>query len=49
MASVPMESLPDLAKSQADVYRFDLSFADEDGIWRVRNATWAEASVKDLL
>ena len=49
MASVPTETLSDLARSQADLYRFDLSLVDEDGSWRVRSATWAPASVKDLL
>jgi hypothetical protein len=48
MASVPTETLSDLAKSQADVYRFDLGLVDEDGIWRARSATWAPASVQDL-
>jgi hypothetical protein len=49
MASVPTQDLSGLASSQADVYRFDLDLADEDGSWRVRSASWAPASVKDLL
>jgi hypothetical protein len=49
MASVPTKALSDLPKSQADIYRFDLSLVDEDGTWRVRTANWARASVKDLL
>lgn len=49
MASVPMQSPADLARAQADVYRFDLDFVDEDGDWRVRRAGWAQAGVKDLL
>ena len=48
MASVPTQSLPDLLKSQADVYRFDLTFIDEDGAWRVRSATWRPAGAQDL-
>jgi hypothetical protein len=49
MASVPTQDLSGLASSQADVYRFDLGLVDEDGSWRVRRASWAPASVKDLL
>lgn len=49
MASVPSQSLSDLLKSQADVYRFDLTFVDEDGTWRVRAATWRPAGPQDLL
>ena len=49
MASVPTETLPDLVKLQADVYRFDLTLVDEDGSWRVRSAVWYPASAKDLL
>lgn len=49
MASVPSQSLSDLLKSQADVYRFDLTFVPEDGAWRVRSAAWRPASPQDLL
>lgn len=49
MASVPSQSLSDLLRSQADVYRFDLTFAAEDGTWRVRSAAWRPASPQDLL
>jgi hypothetical protein len=49
MASVPSQSLSDLLKSQADVYRFDLTFVSEDGAWRVRSAAWRPASAQDLL
>jgi hypothetical protein len=49
MAAVPGASPADLVKAQADVYRFTLRFVDEDGAWRVRNASWSRASVKDLL
>jgi hypothetical protein len=49
LASVPAGVLPDLRKLSADVYRFDLTMADEDGTWRVVRAAWAPATVKDLL
>lgn len=49
MASVPSQSLSDLLRSQADVYRFDLTFVAEDGTWRVSSAAWRPASPKDLL
>lgn len=49
MASVPAGALPDLRSLSADVYRFELTLADEDGSWRVRRAAWNPATVKDLL
>jgi len=49
MASVPSGRVPDLRKLSADVYRFDLTMIDEDGTWRVVHATWAPATVRDLL
>lgn len=49
MASVPAGVLPDLRNLSADVYRFELTLADEDGTWRVRRAAWNPATVKDLL
>jgi hypothetical protein len=49
MASVPAGVLPDLRNLSADVYRFELTLADEDGTWRVRRAAWHPATVKDLL
>jgi hypothetical protein len=49
MASVPAGVLPDPRNLSADVYRFELTLADEDGTWRVRRAAWHPATVKDLL
>ncbi|MBN2575220.1 MAG: hypothetical protein JXP73_11715 [Deltaproteobacteria bacterium] len=49
LASVPAGVLPDLRNLSADVYRFDLAMADEDGTWRVQRASWAPATIKDLL
>jgi hypothetical protein len=49
MASVPAGGLPDLRNFSAEVYRFELTLADDDGTWRVRRAAWNPATVKDLL
>ncbi len=49
LASVPGGVLPDLKNLSADVYRFDLTLADEDGTWRVVRAAWSPATARDLL
>ncbi len=50
MASVPVAGmLPDLRNLSADVYRFELTLADEDGTWRVLRASWSPATAQDLL
>jgi hypothetical protein len=49
LASLPAGAVPDVRQLSADVYRFDLTMADEDGTWRVQRAAWAPATVKDLL
>lgn len=49
MASVPAGVVPDPRNMSANVYRFELTLADEDGTWRVRRAAWHPATVKDLL
>lgn len=49
MASVPGGGVPELTKLSADVYRFELTMADEDGEWRVVRASWSPATVRDLL
>lgn len=33
---------------RADLYRFDLGFSEEDGVWRVRSADWRPAAVDDF-
>ena len=48
MASVPAEIPTSFRNLSADVYRFELSLADEDGTWRVRSASWAPALKSDL-
>lgn len=49
MAATSGGVLPDLRNLSADVYRFDIHMADEDGAWRVVGADWKPATVKDLL
>jgi hypothetical protein len=49
MASVPASGLSDLSRWSGDVYRFELALVDENGTWRVRRASWTQASVQDLL
>lgn len=49
MAAVSGQGLPDVRTLSADVYRFDIKMADEDGVWRVVGAEWTPATVKDLL
>jgi hypothetical protein len=49
MAATSGGVLPDLRNLSADVYRFDIRMADEDGAWRVVGADWTPATVKDLL
>jgi hypothetical protein len=48
MAGTPIESPEALLGLRADLYRFDLAFAEEDGDWRVRSAEWRPAAVKDF-
>jgi hypothetical protein len=49
MAAVPPGVVPDPRQISADVYRFELAMADEDGTWRVYRAAWAPATLQDLL
>jgi hypothetical protein len=49
MAGAPItgpEALPGL---RADLYRFDFSFADEAGDWKLVRAAWRRAEVRDFL
>ena len=48
MAGTPIESPEALLSLRADLYRFDLAFAEEDGDWRVRSAEWRPAAVQDF-
>jgi hypothetical protein len=48
MAGTEIEGPEALIALRADLYRFELSLADEDGVWRVRSADWRPASVDDF-
>lgn len=48
MAGTPIEGPEALLALRADLYRFDLGFAEEDGVWRIRSAEWRPASVDDF-
>ena len=48
MAGAPIEGPDALLAMRADLYRFDLSFREEDGDWRIRSAAWRPAAVEDF-
>jgi hypothetical protein len=49
MAGRDIDSLTALAGIAADFYRFDATFADEGGEWRVVRAAWRRATREDFL
>lgn len=48
MAGVPIPSPAALAGLRADVYRFELELAAEEGAYRVVGASWRRASLDDF-
>ena len=48
MAGTEIDGPEALLALRADLYRFDLGFAEEDGAWRVRSADWGPASAGDF-
>ncbi len=49
MAGGPMESIKDIAKLKADLYRFDFELAaDSPGLWQLTTADWRPAEMEDL-
>lgn len=48
LASGPITNVSDLAQLRGDVYRFEFSFVDEAGEWRLGYARWRPASAADL-
>jgi hypothetical protein len=48
MAGTEIEGPEALLALRADLYRFDLSFREEDGDWRIRSAAWRPAAVEDF-
>jgi len=49
MAGRPIESVQALVELRADLVRFEIEIAREDGDWRVRSADWRRAEVSDFL
>ena len=49
MAGRPIAAASDLPALQADLYRFDLTLADERGTWRVTTSAWRPAVLDDFL
>ena len=48
MTSRPAVNPEELAQLQADLYRFELVFAEESGEWRVTRASWRRVEIADL-
>jgi hypothetical protein len=48
MAGTPISAAQQLAALSADLYKFELSFALEEGKWRVLSASWSPASPGDF-
>jgi hypothetical protein len=48
-AATPVEGLDDLSRIQADLYRFDLTFQQENGAWQLTTAQWRTAALGEFL
>ncbi len=48
MAGRPIPSASALPALRADLYRFDLTFAEEGGAWRVASSAWRPARLDDF-
>ena len=48
MAGAPIDGPDALLALRADLYRFDLSFREEGGDWRIRSAEWRPAAAEDF-
>ena len=48
MAGEPIPTAESLGSLRADIYRFDVEFAEEDGDFRLTTARWQRAAPKDL-
>lgn len=49
MAGQPIADAAELERLRADLYRFDISLARENGEWRVTRAEWRRAEFADFL
>jgi hypothetical protein len=48
MAGRPIPSASALPALRADLYRFDLTFTEEGGVWRVASSKWRPADLNDF-
>ena len=49
MAARPIASAAELGAFHADLYRFELGFADESGEWRLMRSAWRPAEAADFI
>ncbi len=49
MAGTPIDGVQSLADIRADLHRFELHLAEEEGDWKLVEAAWGRASPKDFL
>lgn len=49
MAGRPIPSAAALPALRADLYRFDLTFIEDGGAWRVASSAWRPAKLNDVL
>ncbi|MBI3897685.1 MAG: hypothetical protein HY308_05230 [Gammaproteobacteria bacterium] len=49
MAGRPVASAEELARLEADLFRFDFELAEEEGEWRVLRAKWRRGEVGDFV
>lgn len=48
MAAQPVASVDELERLRADLFRFEISFANEDGDWRAVSAEWRRVEFIDF-
>lgn len=48
MAGAPIPGPELLPAVRADLYRFDLDLAEEDGVWRITRAAWRPATIAEF-
>lgn len=49
MAARPIATVAELATFRADLYRFELGFAEDDGEWRLVRGAWRPAEAADFI
>ena len=48
MTGVPVESMDALISLKADLYRFELGLAQEDGEWRILSSRWERVDPRTI-